>query len=206
MIFIYLNTTRKTSENFAHDAPSCAQYAVFGIFPKSRYRQTCWVNSIHSKMGNLPYKVTLKWLTAYWCPLAPYRPLISSLVFAPTNESEATKQLLSEKISASLRLVRDSRPATVTPLRSTESCFTLLIKLLAPVMTTMTINHLGMTTSQWPVMIITGHQRLAGHDMHDTAATLRTTIFPLKHSSWLSERSLWLRTGEKEASQLVYSL
>ena len=29
------------------DAPSCAQYAVFGIFPKSRYRQTCWVNSIH---------------------------------------------------------------------------------------------------------------------------------------------------------------
>ena len=29
------------------DALSCAQYAVFGIFPKSRYRQTCWVNSIH---------------------------------------------------------------------------------------------------------------------------------------------------------------
>ena len=25
---------------------SCALYAVFGIFPKSRYRQTCWVNSI----------------------------------------------------------------------------------------------------------------------------------------------------------------
>ena len=35
------------------DSPSCALFAVFGIFSKSRYRQTCWVNSIHCvpKMG-----------------------------------------------------------------------------------------------------------------------------------------------------------
>ena len=43
---------RKTSEDSVRaclqDVPSCALYAVFGIFPKSRYRQTCWVNSIQS--------------------------------------------------------------------------------------------------------------------------------------------------------------
>ena len=48
---------RKTSEPedsvraCLQDVPSCALYAVFGIFPKSRYRQTCWVNSIQCVMS-----------------------------------------------------------------------------------------------------------------------------------------------------------
>ena len=45
---------RKTSEDSVRaclqDMPSCALYAVFGIFPKSRYRQTCWVKSIQLQM------------------------------------------------------------------------------------------------------------------------------------------------------------
>ena len=53
---------RKTSEDSVRaclqDVPSCALYAVFGIFPKSRYRQTCWVNSIQFQPGGLQKQIT----------------------------------------------------------------------------------------------------------------------------------------------------
>ena len=45
------------SARCAIDGPSCALYAVFGIFPKSRYRQTCWVNSIQCR-----YLLGLRWV------------------------------------------------------------------------------------------------------------------------------------------------